>query len=265
VGPSTGFWLSDAALVCVQALVVALPRAGVPARLERFAGRWWVLVLPLSLAVVVAAITLASVVADGLTVLAGVAVPLLAAAALGWAMRGARPPLAAAAGALLAVAWWREGTLLGDACVVALVALSCVTLGRLLAAAGPRAWLEAGIVAMAMLDCVLVFGGELQEPNATLNAALPPGGYPRLQAAAFGDAVMGYGDLFVAGVLGGLLAAAGARQARAAVLVLVLAVLWDLLFLVRDDLPATVPVAVATILLLGEGRRQAAPAATAPP
>ncbi len=242
------FWPSDLVLVAVQAAVVALPGAGVPPWLARFAGRGWALVLPLSLGLVVAAIALSSVAADALALLAAVAIPPLAAAALGWAMRGARPWLAPLAGVLLAIAWWRNGTLLGDACAVALSALSCVTLGRLLAAAAPRRWLELGILAMALLDCILVFGQQLQAPNATLNAATAPGGYPQLQVAGFGDAAMGYGDLFAAGVLGAIVAASGERPWRVGLLVLVAAGLWDLLFLVRDDLPATVPVAVALVV-----------------
>ncbi len=266
------FWPSDLVLVAVQAAVVALPGAGVPAWLARFAGRWWALVLPLSLGVVVAAIALSAVVADALALLAAVAIPPLAAAALGWAMRGARPWLALLAAVLLAVAWWRNGTLLGDGCAVALSALSCVTLGRLLAAAAPARWLEVGIVAMALLDSALVFGQQLQAPNATLNAATAPGGYPQLQVAAFGDAAMGYGDLFAAGVLGGLVAASGDRPWRVALVVLVAAGVWDLLFLVRDDLPATVPVAVALVVWrawrgrsVGEEPATPAPAGVSPP
>ncbi len=253
-----GFWPSDLVLVAVQAAVVALPGAGVPPRLARFAGRWWALVLPLSLGLVVAAIALASVVADALALLAAVAVPPLAAAALGWGMRGARAWLALVAVVLLALAWWRDGTLLGEACAVALTALSCVTLGRLLAAAAPLRWLEAGIIAMALLDCALVFGQQLQAPNATLNAAVAAGGYPRLHVAGLGDAAMGYGDLFAAGVLGAIVAACGQSPSRVALLVLACAGLWDLLFLVRDDLPATVPVAVALVLWRATWGREAA-------
>jgi hypothetical protein len=60
---------------------------------------------------------------------------------------------------------------------------------------------------------------------------------------------MGYGDVFVAGVLGGILAAERRGQRLAGLLVFVLGALWDLLFLHFDTLPATVPVAVALVLL----------------
>jgi hypothetical protein len=84
-----------------------------------------------------------------------------------------------------------------------------------------------------------------------LNAAHPAAGLPRLQSAAFGSAVMGYGDLFVAGAFGGLLAMQLSRrlQLRGAVIVAALALCFDLLFLLVDELPATVPVALALIAL----------------
>jgi hypothetical protein len=59
---------------------------------------------------------------------------------------------------------------------------------------------------------------------------------------------MGYGDVFVAAVLGGVLAAEGVRQAPVALLTFALGAAWDVLFLVFDTLPATVPVAAATLL-----------------
>jgi hypothetical protein len=108
----------------------------------------------------------------------------------------------------------------------------------------------------------------LQKPNSALNAAHPAAGMPRLQSAAFGSAVMGYGDLFIAGVLGGLLAATvGYRsQRRAAVLTASIALSFDLLFLLVDELPATVPVALALIVIALRRRRRPArpPSARAP-
>jgi hypothetical protein len=59
--------------------------------------------------------------------------------------------------------------------------------------------------------------------------------------------------VFVAGVVGAVLAADGIRQWPVALLVLCLAVAWDALFLVIDTVPATVPVAAA--LMIAEARR----------
>ena len=75
---------------------------------------------------------------------------------------------------------------------------------------------------------------------------------------------MGYGDLFVAGVLGGLLAGDGrSPQVRAAALTAALALGFDLLFFFLNELPATVPVALALIVLAVRRRRRfaAGPAA----
>src|SRR3712207_8772885 len=53
---------------------------------------------------------------------------------------------AVAAAALLGLAWARAGHLDGDAAAAVLSALSCVTLGRLVAAAVPGAILKAALV-----------------------------------------------------------------------------------------------------------------------
>src|SRR5947209_5273937 len=120
--------------------------------------------------------------------------------------------------------------------------------------------LAAGIVAMAAADTALVVSDLLQKPNNALNAAHPAAGLPRLQSAVFGRAVMGYGDLFVAAALGGLLAIAGGRavQRRAAALTALLALGFDLLFFFVDELPATVPVALTLLLLAARRRRRPA-------
>ena len=83
---------------------------------------------------------------------------------------------------------------------------------------------------------------------AILNAA-SPGSLPRLQLASFGSAVMGFGDLFVAATLGALLACDRRLQLRGAALVAVFALGFDLLFFAVDQLPATVPVALALATL----------------
>jgi hypothetical protein len=243
------FLVDNFALIGVQAALVGLPAAGVPRALERFAGRGWALVLPLSIAVVVAAIAAFPGIAVALSWLALVAIPPLAALALGWAMRGARPALALLAVPLLVLGWAQQRTLGGDVALTLLAALSCVTLGRLLAGVVPLLWLEAGIVAMAVVDAVLVFGNELQGPNQVLNTAVPAVGLPQLQYLALPHASLGYGDVFVAGVLGGVLATRGMRQWPAALLVLALSLAWDLMFYVVDTIPATVPVAVALLIV----------------
>ena len=241
------FWISDGVLLTAQASLVALPAARHPAWLRRFYGAAWALVPAGSIAVVVGVLALAPGTADFLTYLALVATPFLAAWALGWIIHGARPPLALAVVPLLALAWAAKGNLLGDSTALVITALSCLTLGWLLAAITPTSWMKIGIVVAAIVDSILVFSNALEQPNATLNAAAPAIGLPQLQYVSFGSAAMGYGDFFIAGVLGGLLIVERTRALPVAVACLVFSILWDLLFFVTDTLPATVPVALALI------------------
>jgi hypothetical protein len=224
--------------------------------MRRLKSAWWALIPALSVIGFVAigqADERGS--ATALTYVALIAVPLLAALALGWLMRGAAPALSLLVLPVFALAWADRGGLAGEGAAVALSALSCVALGALIAGVTPARWLALGIVAMAVADSALVIAHLLQQPNDALNAAHPVAGLPRLQSEAFGSAAMGYGDLFVAGLLGGLLAMGGdrARQSRGALLVALLAIAFDLLFFAVDELPATVPVAAALVILFRIG------------
>jgi hypothetical protein len=256
------FWISIAALSLVQAVVVALPRAVDLGRLSRMRRAWWGVIPPLSVvAFVFGAGAAQHASGQALTYLALVAVPLLAALALGWSARGARPFAALLVVPLFALAWADRGALPGQAASTLLTALSGAALGSLIAGVTPPRWLGLGIVAMALADTALVISDLLARPNNALNAAHPAAGLPRLQSAAFGSAVIGYGDLFVAGALGGLLAFALGRrwQLQAALLTAALALCFDLLFFAVRELPATVPVAVALLLTLAATRRRAVP------
>jgi hypothetical protein len=246
------FWASIAVLSLTQGLIVALPRTSVAPALRRLRSPLWALVPAASVIgfVLVAQLTERGS-AHALTYLAVVAVPLLAALSLGWLALGARPPAALLVAPLFALAWADRGGLAGQAAAVTLSALSCVALGALIGAVTPARWLGWGIVAMAVADAVLVVAEQLQRPSSVLNSAHPAAGLPRLQAAIFGSASMGYGDLFIAGVLGGLLAFRWSRphQLLGAALVTSLALAFDLLFFFVNELPATVPVAGALIML----------------
>jgi hypothetical protein len=284
------FWISIASLSLCQGVVVALPRAWSPAWLGRAHSRAWALVPPLSVIGFVAVGRVAEQAsAQALTYVALLGVPLGAALALGWLMHGARPWLALLVAPLFALAWVDRGGLCGEAAALTLTTLSCVALGTLIGGVTPARWLALGIVAMACADAALVISNLLQAPNNALNAAHPVGGLPQLQAEVFGSAVMGYGDLFVAGVFGGLLAclpacaprgvpsrvahivvgartAAGALKGAAAsnrlpqlagaLLAALLAIAFDFLFFAVDELPATVPVAGALVILVGVSRRR---------
>jgi hypothetical protein len=242
------FSLSIGALSLVQAALVALPRPAELSLLDRLRSRWWALVLPLSIAVAIGAIALDSASAKALTYLALVAVPPLAALALAAIVRGAQPPLALIVVPLFALAWATKGSLGGDASALALSALACVTLGWLLACVVPGGWLRLGIYAMAAIDTWLVASDLLQGPNAVLNS-VSPGNLPRLQLVHFGSAVMGFGDLFIATTLGALLAGDRRMQLTGAALAAVIGLSFDLLFFTVDELPATVPIALALAVL----------------
>lgn len=250
------FWLSDAVLISTQASLVALPAARHPAWMDRARGAAWALVPVASICLVIGGIALAPGTADVLTYLALLATPLAAALSLGFIVPRATPRAAAITVPLLALAWAAKGSLAGDAAAMALTAFGCLALGWLLAAAAPANWLKAGIVAMAVVDSILVFSNLLDQPNATLNAAAPAGGLPQLQFVTFGSAVMGYGDFFIAGVLGGVLVVERTNRVPVALACLLFAASFDLLFFVTDELPATVPVALALLGQVATSRRR---------
>ncbi|HET8566794.1 MAG TPA: hypothetical protein VFL77_10020 [Solirubrobacterales bacterium] len=244
------FWLSIGVLSLVQAVLVAIPRPPLRTLLERFQSRWWALVLPLSIVVVISAIALDSASARFLTYLALAGVPPIAAVALAWLVRGGRVELALLVPPLFALAWAAKGSLGGQSAALALSALACVSLGWLVACVVPSRWLKLGIYVMAAVDAYLVTADLLQGPNAVLNTVSPLAGLPRLQLASFGSAVMGFGDLFVAATLGALLASYGRRlQLQGAALAAILCLTFDLLFFAVDELPSTVPIALTLAAL----------------
>lgn len=252
------FGFSIAFLSLVQAALVAAPRpAAINPLLGRLRSSWWALVPPLSIAVVISAVALDSATASALTYLALFAVPPLAALALATIVRGGRPWLALLAVPLFALAWAARGSLTGQTAALALTALACVSLGWLLVCVVPSRWLKLGIYAMAAIDTWLVASDLLQAPNAVLNTA-SPGGLPRLQFVSFGSALMGFGDLFIAATLGALLARNRHLQLTGAALAVALCLGFDLLFLLVNELPATVPIALTLAILEIAGRSRAA-------
>jgi hypothetical protein len=255
---------------------VALPRSPLPELPPplRLRSRWWALVPAGSIVAVIALIELDSDSATVLSYLALVGVPPLAALALAALVRRAQPAWALGVLPLFALAWASPGSLAGEAAATALSGLGCVSLGWLLVSVVPALWLRLGIYAMAALDTYVVASDLLQGPNAVLSVAHPAADLPRLQTVHFGSAAMGFGDLFVAALVGCLLASpadgpnsgaglrfAAHRQWLGAGLVAVLALLFDLLFFAVDELPATVPVAVALAIVQRSSRLPTARAA----
>ena len=242
-------------LDAAQALCVALPAAGIPAFLLRLRGRGWSLLAPLSLVLTIAAIGVSSASADVLTWIALVLVPLGCALALGWAAHGARPWLALAVVPLVAAALAAPDDPLGRVSRLLLIVGSCVTAGRLLAGAAPLRFLKAGVVAMAAIDAVLIFGDFYGERFATFDSAAPAAGLPQLQLADIGDVSTDYGDFFVAGLVGAILAAERRSQVAAAVATLATAQIYNQLLLVVDSISETAPPALVLLAFEAWHRR----------
>jgi hypothetical protein len=240
------FELDTSLLDAAQALCVALPAAGLPVLLSRFGGSGWALVAPLSVVATVVAITVAADSAEVLTWIALLLVPPGCALALGWAAHGARPWMAILVVPILAAALVAPDDPAGRLGRLALIVGSCVTVGRLLAGATPLAILKAGVFAMATIDAVFIFGDFFGEQNAQFNAAAPAD-LPRLQVAEIGEVSTDYGDFFLAGLVGGILAAERRPQALAALATFLVAQAFNQLFLVVDSLPGTVPPALVLL------------------
>ena len=225
------FAVSIAILGLVQAALVALPAPRpLPAWLGWARSPWWALIPALSIAVVIAVIELDSDSATWLSYLALVAVPPLAAYALGALIHGSStltsPVLADSATKDEVRAGWRRSRLRRR---------SLRLPGSL---DGFARWRDRG-------DCAL--GARLHRPRlaarlgrpgptgcalastrwprstpgsspptcsrARTRCSAPPrpaGDLPRLQAVHFGSALMGFGDLFIAALVGCLLAATAA-------------------------------------------------------
>lgn len=239
----------DTALLdAAQAVCVGLPAAGLPVWLARLAGRGWSLVAPLAVVVVAIAVSATATSADVFTWIALILVPPGCALALGWAAHGARPWMAVLVLPLLAAAFVAPDDPLGRAARLALIVGSCVTVGRLLAGGAPMPFLKAGVVAMATIDAIFIFGDFFGEQNAQFNAAAPAGELPRLQVADIGDVSTDYGDYFVSGLVGGILAAERRPQAIAALATFAALEAFNQLFeLGVDSLPGTVPPAVVML------------------
>jgi hypothetical protein len=239
------------ALGLVQAAVVLLPRAPRPSWLKALRTRWLLVVGPA--AAVTAATFLppvASALAAGLSTLALVAVPPLAALGIAWAMRVHHPALVLLVPALLAVAWANSHGKVGEAAGLALVALSAVALAVVVVAILPIGVAKVGIGVWAAVDLSVALAHRLEEATRPIVQATPVvGPHLQLQRVVLGSASMEYADLFVAAALGAVLVAEGRRSGTAALLVALFAMASSVFFLVTDALPATVPIALALLLV----------------
>lgn len=210
-------------LCAAQALTVLLPRG----RASRaHASLAWTVAPAVALAVGVLILRLFDGGPHALTLVAAVATPALALL---------RSP---AAVALWLVAWLAQG-MVAQLASIALIALAAAAVAELAARVASQRVLLAGLVLLAALDVVLVWGTPQVEPASNALHAVHLGhGIPRLQDATFWHATMGWLDIVAPALLG----VAVARRLRASVATGVAAGMWGLLLFVTSTLPATVPV-----------------------
>ena len=246
---------SYAVLCAVQAALVAAP-----GRTASRHGRGWIGIAgpAAALAIGVAVLETASWGPHVLALLGSFATPLLAAAggALGGRRRWWLWPPAAVALWLLA---WRGHGLPAEAAEVALIAGACLAVAGAAALVAPAWSLQIGLVALAALDIVLVWGTPQVEPasKALHGVTLPTAAgapIPELQDVTFGSATMGWLDLLAPALLG--VAVARRLKLRAALVTGLAAGAWGLLLLVTSTVPATVPTLAGLLSARPRLRRQ---------
>jgi hypothetical protein len=239
----------------VQAALVAAP-----ARQAREKGRSWIW-LAVPAALLAAGVLILDLVSGGphaLALLATFGTPVLAAA--GGLLRNSPrwwiwPPVAAG---LWVVAWQAHG-LVQDAAGLTLIAVACLAAGSAAAIVAPAWSIRAGLVALAALDCVLVWGttSVAQSTTALEGVTLPNAAgvpLPSLQQAVFGGALMGWLDLLAPALLG--VVVAGRGKCVAAVATGIAAGLWGLLFFTTSEVAATVPVLAGLAFATADARRR---------
>ncbi len=192
------------------------------------------------------------------TALAAFAVPPLALVAALHVRRWAIP--LALLSPLLWLAVWRLPTsgwtqFAGDLVIV----LAAVALGRLTGWVAPRPALAVGVLIATAVDIWQVLTVQVGPVAQALAAAAPPKGLPALQQLELHGASMGWGDVYLAALLGAIVAASLRATIVATVATALAGLALGLLFGTLDLLPATVPVAVGMLAAGGvEHRRVAA-------
>jgi hypothetical protein len=235
------------ALAMLQGALVALPRADALQRLGRLRSPAWAAVLPGMILVGTLGLLALPSMAPGFILLASVATPLLGALAVVLVARGQRAAVLPAAVGVAAAAALGSGWF-GQLSASTLTALGCLPLGAALVRLIPSRWVPVGVLAMCAVDAALLALGIGQPASALIADAAARVRGPVLDNAGIGSISTEYVDLLLAAVLGGIVAG-HAIQRRAAVLVTTLAAGYGMLLPLVDPLPATVPIALAFILL----------------
>jgi hypothetical protein len=148
------------------------------------------------------------------------------------------------AAVLLWLAAWQAHGLWRNAAGTALIALACLAAAAGAALVAPAWSLSLGLVALAVLDVILVWGTpQVQNATTVLHAVAPPRAagtpLPSLQDVTFGSALMGWLDLLAPALLGVI--ATGRAKLLATAVTGLAAGAWGLLLLVTSEVAATVP------------------------
>jgi prepilin signal peptidase PulO-like enzyme (type II secretory pathway) len=248
--------------LCVaQALAVAAParRVALPRALRHPAVA---VIAPCAVVASVAVLVTMPSSSHSLAVLAGVTVPPLAIAGVAVVQR--RPLAAALVLVSLPAALLPASSLAAQLARLVLIVLACTTLGALIAAVTPRPLVELGVLVVAVGDSILVAAQQIGPASNRLHAAAPVA-LPPFQDATLGGMMLGFGDIFLAAVLGAVLTS---RERRLAALVTgVFGAVFGLLLLRVSVIPATVPVLAGLVAVravsLGRPAPRRAPARAA--
>jgi hypothetical protein len=235
------------AIALLEGALVALPKAHALDRLGRLRSPAWAAVLPGTIIVGTFGLLALPSMAPELILLASVATPLLAGLAVLLVARGQRAALLSVGVAVALAAALMSGWL-GQLSASTITALGCLPLGAAIARITPSRWVPVGVLAMCAIDATLLALGIGQPAMALIADATAHIRGPVLNGAGIGSVSIDYPDLLLAAILGGVVAG-HAIQWRAAVLVATLAAGYGMLLPVVDPLPATVPIALAFILL----------------
>ena len=186
--------------------------------------------------------------AQAATNLAAVATPVAFLAGL--ATFRVRP----AALAVVPLFWlaWKGSGRPQDLAIDALIVGAAATLAWLTGTVAPRLALAVGILIATAVDVYQVLVSSSVQPVANaLAVAAPPSDLPHLQQVVWNGATMGWGDMYLAALLGTVVAAVSRRVRLEVAAVVVIAGLANgFQFLALDLIPATVPVAAALVYAL---------------
>src|SRR5580704_3983676 len=244
------------ALATLEGALVALPKANALEPLRTLRSPFWAALLPGSIVAGTLLPLAMPSMALGLVLMAGVITPLLATVAVLEVVRGPRAALLMLAFALAMIAALISGWA-AQLSATALTALGCLAVGTALARLIPRSWFVLGVVGMCLADVALLASGVGGSAAQLMAAATRDVHGPVFSQADIGRVTTDYPDLVLAAVLGGFLAGRH-RQLLAALLVTAIGAAYGLLLLPLESLlPATVPIALALLLLEGVANRRA--------